>query len=552
MSTDANKPPSSGSTAGLFLRKSSGLVRAFSVFDGFTYSVYAVSPVLAAALTYMLVSPWHDANIPLGIVFVCLGFLPMFTIYAMMSTLMPRAGGDYVWQSRAFSGIVGYIMTFTPIVVSAWFYTASNLFITPMLTAPTFIALGTILNSPALVKFGSWLSTTNGMFALYVVYIVYASILLSLGMRVYARVQRWSFWIGFAGVLTWGLMLLITTQTQFIQSFNSFMANTLGWGGGNAYQQMLDMAKAGGFEAVPLSQTKILPSFLIGPVLAYTFMALAWTGTLVGEIGGLNQFKNSMRIYLGANFFCMIMCAVFIWLLISKVGNEFFTSANFLIFSGASSAMPVAPYYSIFLMALTKNPWLWLWIAIGLNAWFWIWPVNGFVGSTRVMFAMSYDRMLPAALAKVYGRWAVPLWAILACFIGSLIFGYLYFYTAFAKLTLDVILVLLVCFGVSTLAGTLMPYLKVTKRLYYDSPISKYKLGKVPAITIVGALAEVYIVISLYLYITDPRYGVNSLLSAVFILAMVVASAVIYFIYKWYRRREGINTDLTYKEIPTD
>ena len=95
-------------------------------------------------------------------------------------------------------------------------------------------------------------------------------------------------------------------------------------------------------------------------------------------------------------------------------------------------------------------------------------------------------------------------------------------------------------------------YLKVTKRLYADSPISKYKVGNVPAITIVGALAEVYIVVSLYLYIVDGRYGVNSVLSALFVLAMLVLSAIIYLAYRWYRRREGINTDLTYREIPTD
>jgi amino acid transporter len=500
----------------------------------------------------MLSAPWNDANIPLGIVFVCLGFLPMFTVYAMLSTLMPRAGGDYVWQSRAFGGIVGYILTFTPIVVSAWFYTASNLYITPMITAPTFIALGAIFNAPGLINVATFLSSTNGMFLLYVIYIIYASLLLSLGMKAYARVQRYSFYIGMLGVASWAIMLLVTTQTNFAGAFNDFMANTLGWGGGQAYQQILDMAKAGGFAAVPLAQTSALSSFLIGPVLAYTFMALAWTGTLVGEIGGLSQFKNSMRIYWGGNFVCLIMCALFMWLLIGRVGNEFFTSANFLIFSGGASELPVAPYYSIFLMSLTKSPLLWLWIAIGMNAWFWIWPVNGFVGSTRVMFAMSYDRMLPSALAKVYGRMAVPLWAIGACFLGSLIFGYLYFYTAFVKLTLDVILVLLVCFGASTLAGALLPYLKVTKRLYADSPISKYKVGNIPAITIVGALGLIYIIACLYLYISDGRYGVNSLLSALFILGMVVLSAAIYLVYKWYRRREGINTDLTYKEIPTD
>jgi len=32
----------------------------------------------------------------------------------------------------------------------------------------------------------------------------------------------------------------------------------------------------------------------------------------------------------------------------------------------------------------------------------------------------------------------------------------------------------------------------------------------------------------------------------------IVISAVIYFAYRFYRSRQGINTDLTYKEIPTE
>ena len=72
-------------TAGLFLRKSSGLVRAFSTFDGFLYGVYANSIVVAAALSYAVAWPWNDANIPLGIVMVCLAFIPCFTVYAMLT-----------------------------------------------------------------------------------------------------------------------------------------------------------------------------------------------------------------------------------------------------------------------------------------------------------------------------------------------------------------------------------------------------------------------------------------------------------------------------------
>lgn len=549
----AAKPAEGSSSAGLFLRRSSGLVRAFSIFDGFLYGVYADSIVVAAALTYAVCWPWNDANIPLGIVLVCLAFIPTFTVYAMLTSLMPRAGGDYVWQSRSLGGFWGYILVFTPLLFGPWFYMASN--VAPgssMVVAPFFISLGNIFNAPALTAFATWLTSTVGTWWFYTFYCSFAAIVLALGMKFYARIQRWSFYIGLIGIATWVGMLLFTTSAGFQTAFNNFMANTLNWGNGQAYQQILQMAQTNGYEAVALSQTRFLPSFLIGPALAYTFMYIAWTGSLVGEIGGVNQFKNSFKMFMGGNIFSMIVCAGFLWLLISRIGNEFFTSSNFLWMTGNTGDMPVAPYYGIFLMSLSKNPFVWLWIALGLSAWFWIWPTNNMVMSTRVMFAMSYDRMLPGFVARVSRRWGAPIVAIGICYVGSLIMGWLYFFTGFSQLTLDMPLMTSIAFAASTLVGTLFPYLKSTKQIYADSPISKYTVFGAPLITVMGGLGLVYFAVMFYLYITDPRYGTNNPLSAMYIFGAIAISAVIYFAYRFYRRQQGVNTDLTYREIPTE
>jgi len=466
---------------------------------------------------------------------------------------MPRAGGDYVWQSRSLGGFWGYILVFTPLLFGPWFYMASN--VAPgssMVMAPFFITLGNLLNAPALTTFATWLITKVGTWWFYVFYCSFAAVVLALGMRFYAKVQRWSFYVGMLAILTWVGMLLFTTSAGFQAGFNNFMANTLNWGGGHAFQQVLQMAKDNGYQALPLSQTRLLPSFLIGPALAYTFMYIAWTGTLVGEIGGVNQFKNSFRMFMGGNIFSMIICAGFLWLLISRISNEFFTSSNFLWMTGNTGDMPVAPYYGIFLMSLSQNPLVWLWIAIGLSAWFWIWPTNNMVMSTRVMFAMSYDRMLPGFVARVSQRWGAPIVAIGICYVGSLIMGWLYFFTGFSKLTLDMPLMTSIAFATSTVVGMLFPYLKSTRKIYEGSPISKYKLWGAPLITVMGALGAVYFAVMFYLYISDPRYGTNDPLSAMYIFGALVISAIIYLAYRSYRRRQGVNTDLTYREIPVE
>lgn len=543
----------SSAKAGLFLRKSSGLIRAFSPFDGFAYGIYAVSIIVAAAFSYAIAFQWPKANIPLAIVLNCLGLLPMCVVYAMISTLMPRAGGDYIWQSRILSSPVAYMLAFVVPVTGPWYFMASNCTPGPgMVVAPLFISLGAIFNSEGFYSIASWLSTPVGGWWFYVFYVTFAAGVMVMGMKFYAKLQKWSFIIGCVALAIWVIIILTSSNTVFPSQFGAFMQKVFSWGDGNAYNKILDMAQTNGYTAYPLSKTNFLSSLLIGPVIGYAFVAIVWGGNLVGEIGGLNKFKNSLFVYAGGIIFCMVVCSILMWLLISRIGNEFFTSANFLWMGGYSDELPVAPYFGVFMMAMSKSPLIWLLISIGLSAWFWIWPTNNFVGSTRVSFAMSYDRMLPGFVAKVSGRTGAPTTAILICYVMMLIFGWLALFTSFSSLTLVMPLLLIIFFSASVLSGMLMPYKEQTKELYWGSPISKYKILGVPAVTVIGALSLIYNGFMFIAYIVDPRYGTNSLLSYAFISGICVLGLVIYFVYRAYRRRIGIDTDLTYKEIPTD
>ncbi|MFP4110096.1 MAG: amino acid permease [Desulfovermiculus sp.] len=527
-----------------------GMPRFFSVFDGFIYGVYANSIVIAAALTYSLTWPWNDANIPLGILMVCLAFIPMFTVYAMLTALMPRAGGEYVWKARAFGGFWACVFIFTPLVLGPWFYMASN--VAPgsaMVVAPVLISLAGLWDMPIFVDLAIMVSTRTGTWWFYVFYVSFAAGVMLLGMRFYARFQRWSFFVGILALGTWIVMLLATGSAEFQTSFSDFVQETLHWGDGEAYQRILDAAREDGFSAVPLAETSVKSSFLIGPVLAYTFMYIAWTGTLVGEIRGVHKLKNSSAIFLGGNIFSMILCAGFMWLLISRVGNEFFTSANFL-WATDGEHIPVPPHYGLYLMALSRSPWFWLWVAVGLNAWFWIWPTNNMVMSTRIMMAMSNDRVLPVQVGTLSRVLGTPVTAVLICYIGALLLGWLYFFTGFSRLTLNMPFMTSLAFAATTLAGTLFPFLKNTRPVYENSPISRYTLLGIPLISVAGVLGLAYFAVMFYLYIMDDRYGTNDPLSAWFIIGSVTLSALGYLWYKARRRRKGMDIEVTHLEIP--
>jgi len=542
-----------GAEKTLFLRRASGMVRAWKVFDGFLYAVYADSIFVAAALTYGLSWPWPDANIPLGIVLNTLLVYPAAIVYAMNASTMPRVGGDYVWQSRALGGFWGYTICLAGLGFWPWLYAATNVMPgTVTAVAPTFLVLGAMTGNNNLVSVSSWLTTPDGLWWAYVAYAVFAFIVMVAGMKWYARIQRGSFYVGCVAIAVWVVMFAITTHQDFVNNFNYFMSTYFNWGGNNPYQYVLDTAAKAGYNAVPFEQTKFLPSWQLVPVLSYVFLYILWSGSMAGEISGIGELKKSTWMYVGSNTFAMIVCAGTMLATILIVGNEFFFSANFLWYTqGGASAIPISPFIGFLYVAMTKNPFFWIMTLIGMNAWFWIWPTNNWVQPIRIIFAMSFDRSLPGWIGAVNRKTRSPLNAIILVTIGCLIMGWLYVYTVFWKYTLDVTFGSALAFFASTIAGTVMPYRKRTKAIWQASPASKYKVGGVPVITIAGILAIVFLWIPTYfLWITDSRYGINDPLSGVVLIGSFVAAAVTYFIVKAYRKRQGIDIELLYREIP--
>ncbi len=527
--------------------------RVFSTFDGFAYGIYANSIVIAAVLTYSLLWPWPRANIPLGIVMVCLAFIPMFTVYAMLTTLMPRVGGDYFWQTRTIGLNWGFILILPPLMIGPWFYMASNVApASTLVVAPLLISLSKILNAPQLTDMAIVISTRTGSWWFYVIYVTFAGGVMLLGMRFYARLQRISFIIGLVALASWALMLFLTSSAEFQAGFNGFMAQALQWGDHDAYRRILEKAAELGYAARPLSETTAGASFLIGPALAYTFMYIACTSLMAGEIRGVDKPKNSFMIFLGGNLFSMVVCAGFMWLLISRLSNEFFTSANFLWATGQGQHIPVPPHAGLFLMALGGSPWYWLWVAVGLNAWFWIWPVNNIVTSSRIMLAMGQDRLLPSFVTRLSKNSGTPVVAIGICYACSLLLGWLYFFTGFSRLTLDMPFMTSIAFAASTLAGTLFPYLPKTRELYKKSPFSSYTLAGLPLITLCGVLGLIYFAVMFVLYIADDRYGTNDPLSAWFIIGSLALCTGGLLLVRRYRRRRGTDLSSLLRIIPSD
>ena len=103
-----------GETPTLFLRKATGLVKGWSRRDAFIYSFMSVNLITLGLYFAFSVLAFVPNGQVLPAVIIS-GVLITFLVitYAGLISAMPRAGGDYVWQSRVLGGGIAFVLAVT-------------------------------------------------------------------------------------------------------------------------------------------------------------------------------------------------------------------------------------------------------------------------------------------------------------------------------------------------------------------------------------------------------------------------------------------------------
>src|SRR2546427_378055 len=140
--------------------------------------------------------------------------------------------------------------------------------------------------------------------------------------------------------------------------------------------------------------------------------------------------------------------------------------------------------------------------------------------------------------------------------LGGFLYAYIYnMVPGYTTYTLAVTAVATVMYIGTAIGGAVFP--RTRREVYQTSPIAKYKVGRVPLITICGLIAAGFSAWMLYWYITEPFLGIANLSagfdgvkSLLIMLAIFVGWTAYYFVRRAYLRSRGINLDLAYKEVP--
>jgi hypothetical protein len=89
------------------------------------------------------------------------------------------------------------------------------------------------------------------------------------------------------------------------------------------------------------------------------------------------------------------------------------------------------------------------------------------------------------------------------------------------------------------------------KALYEVSPAAKYKIGKIPLITLLGSISVIFNITMAYYWLTVPALGINPS-SMIFVIAAYIVGLAWYVFWRAYRKRQGIDFSLAFKLVPPD
>jgi len=551
----------------LFVRKATGLVRSWSVFDAFIYALFSINLITLGLYSFSQMYYFGGGLIPALLISALFIFFEV-VVYAALIAVMPRSGGDYVWQSRILGGGIGFILA-----VTGWWFIL-------WLWVPLYgDMLRHIVLVPLLAISGAkdaaiWFAgTNNGSFVASLLTLLIVSIYIALGMKNYARIQKFCFYGGMIGLLIVLALLFTGEPEKFKIGLESNSATLFGTQPG-----LMDTTRDLGTAAAastPLAGGSLGLIFLTLPYLVFFNLWPNWGATLYGEVRGATDFKRNIQ---GMGFALAVTTALGIALLlgISKtIGWDFYMQANGAWwnytwgYTDQAPAMPFWPYPTLLAAFLTTNRVVQFSVVLLLALWWFGWSGTVFLSSTRVIFAAAFDRLLPEKVAQVDERTGTPLYALLLMVVPSIVISALFAYNfganpdgtgGFRSLTLDSTLVIAVTYLGTTVAAILLPFRKPA--LYNASPIAKYRIFGLPLISVAGVIFGSFLLFLLVEWLFDPwlngfepgLYGISLLNrpSVYFMLANYALAAGIYYGARAYRKRSGIDLDKVHAEIPVE
>ena len=418
-------PTGSGS---LFVRQSSGLVRNVSVTNALFFNVAAFVGVglTLYPIFYSLgfvpiwkfggISEYAWAAIVAGIFCAILAL-----IFASLTSVMPRSGGDYVFTSRIVHPFLGWMESWTLVIASILIIAFEvPLVLRNLQITARIIGIGA--GGHFFKHANSWFTDSTGSItgspgfigSLVVLAVIGGVVVLP--TRTFHRVVTALAGFGVAGFLPMFVFGLAAT------SRSSFERNLPHYTGGVTAAKIAASGKADFLAGTShhflsdLFSTSVFPFVL--SILLFQFIGFQYSAYIAGEVRG-NVRRGVTIALLGALAIGVLANSLYVDAISNHLGFATNVSwgASYWGFNSHLSALPLGQPNSMPLLAVIANHGLWpIWALISLAGTifpFLLCPVYiNFI--SRMQLAWSLDRQVPEWFGRVNERLRAPLNAILA------------------------------------------------------------------------------------------------------------------------------------------
>jgi amino acid transporter len=528
-----------GSDRKLYARKSSGLVRTIGVFGAMVFGVHCISLSSSGLIPFSWVAGvWPGSSI-IGVLTVAMFFCLFHAYtYSVIGATMPRSAADYTLGSRVLSAPLAFAASWTLVIFSAMVSGSLIAWIPKTAFPVLFRTMGIVLNNQGMINFATWSSTTTGIIIIGTICAILTFCTMILPTKTILRILEVGFFLGILAWIVLYIQLASGTPQKFQVAWDQFM-------GSGSYASRIQLAKDNGMVTNPNVAMMTLAGLIMGFWIFYGYYIPTF---FAGEV------KQADNTLLSGSWASLIVTwAIFVVaaiLLQRLVPLEWIAAESYLSNAGVASATPM-PYITFYAAILKPNLIL-LWIVA--IAWFYT-LINlaqtYFFYCSRIIFAWSFDRIIPEKVCYIHPKLHSPIVAIaLIAIIAEVgvidaakggVMGAQLNFVFFAVCTQLV----------PVLAVTLFPFLKPD--LFENaSAFVRRKIGKVPVVTIIGGITLCYLLWMLIASFLFPavggRIGAGTLIT---LFSFIASGIAVFYIARAYRlKKEGIDINWTFKSIP--
>jgi APA family basic amino acid/polyamine antiporter len=572
----------------LFTRQSSGLVRDVSVVNALFFNTAAF---IGGGLGWYPVF-YALAFVPIGTVagFTTYGWAAIIVgafcillalIFASLTSIMPRSGGDYVFTSRIVPRIgpfLGWLESWTLAFASlAIIAFEVPIFVRNLQITGRIIGIGT--GNQFFVDANGWFTEQPGYVTGLPGFIAALLVLLGIALVVLQPTRRFHriiTWLAILGLVGGGLMfvlgLLVITPEKFATNLPAYT-------GGLTVEQLEAAAGETFLTDQGLNLDPAVFSF-VAAIVFLNYIGFQYSAYISGEIRG-NVRRGILIAVLGALAIGVFMNSVYTDWISNRLGVNGQIAWGAAYWGGFTEPpLPLGQPNSMPLTAAIAEPGLWpIWSLISVAVMlfpFLLCPVY-VIFLSRVQLAWSLDRQVPEWFGEVSDRLRAPANAIVAALVVAGILAALQNFPILKAIGLGALapsadplldgkLNLVSTLWFSILAAGLTWIMPGVNALLirFTRPDLAAGAPYGSALPVLGAIWLVFTVV-LYWFA-----GINPIVTAIttpseegtlnylnrtgitFTLLVFVAGIVLYLIAIWWNRSRGVDRSLMYKQLPPD